>query len=145
MHAIAGGLEGELSRTIASVQAIRNSRVHLAIPKQSVFVRDHRKPRASVFLELYAGSNLHKDQVEAIINLVASSISEMEPSDVSIVDQKGNLLSKIESDSGELMATKQLEYTGRVEESIVARVNSILKPVLGVDNYKAEVSADIDF
>lgn len=139
------GLEGELARTIASVQAIRNARVHLAIPKQSVFVRDHRKPRASVFLELYAGSSLHKDQVEAIVNLVSSSISEMEKSDVSVVDQKGNLLSKVESDSQELLATKQLQYTERVEDSISSRVNSILKPVLGTENYKAEVSADIDF
>jgi flagellar M-ring protein FliF len=139
------GLEGELARTIASVQAIRNARVHLAIPKQSVFVRDHRKPRASVFLELYAGASLHKDQVEAIVNLVSSSISEMDKGAVSVVDQKGNLLSKIESDGQELLATKQLQYTERVEDSISSRVNSILKPVLGVENYKAEVSADIDF
>mgnify|MGYP005988744103 CR=1 FL=1 len=139
------GLEGELARTIASVQAIRNARVHLAIPKQSVFVRDHRKPRASVFLELYAGASLHKDQVEAIVNLVSSSISEMDKGAVSVVDQKGNLLSKIESDSQELLATKQLQYTERVEDSISSRVNSILKPVLGIENYKAEVSADIDF
>jgi flagellar M-ring protein FliF len=139
------GLEGELARTIASVQAIRNARVHLAIPKQSVFVRDHRKPRASVFLELYAGAALHKDQVEAIVNLVSSSISEMDKGAVSVVDQKGNLLSKIESDSQGLLATKQLQYTERVEDSISSRVNSILKPVLGVENYKAEVSADIDF
>lgn len=139
------GLEGELARTIASVQAIRNARVHLAIPKQSVFVRDHRKPRASVFLELYAGSTLHKDQVEAIVNLVSSSISEMDKGSVSIVDQKGNLLSKIENDTQGLLANKQLQYTERVEDSISTRVNSILKPVLGTENYKAEVSADIDF
>lgn len=139
------GLEGELARTIASVQAIRNARVHLAIPKQSVFVRDHRKPRASVFLELYAGANLHKDQVEAIVNLVSSSISEMDKGAVSVVDQKGNLLSKIENDNQEMLATKQLQYTERVEDSISTRVNSILKPVLGIENYKAEVSADIDF
>ena len=139
------GLEGELARTIASVQAIRNARVHLAIPKESVFVRDHRKPRASVFLELYAGSSLHKDQVEAIVNLVSSSISEMDKGSVSVVDQKGNLLSKIENNTQEFLATKQLQYTERVENSISTRVNSILKPVLGVENYKAEVSADIDF
>jgi flagellar M-ring protein FliF len=139
------GLEGELARTIASVQSVRNARVHLAIPKQSVFVRDHRKPRASVFLELYAGSAMHKDQVEAIVNLVSSSISEMDKGSVSVVDQKGNLLSKIENDSQGLLATKQLQYTEQVEDSIGSRVNSILKPVLGIENYKAEVSADIDF
>ena len=139
------GLEGELARTIASIQAVRNARVHLAIPKQSVFVRDHRQPRASVFLELYAGANLHKDQVEAIVNLVSSSISEMDKGSVSVVDQKGNLLSKVEHNNQELLATKQLQYTERVEDSISTRVNSILKPVLGIENYKAEVSADIDF
>ena len=139
------GLEGELARTIASMQPIRNARVHLAIPKQSVFVRDHRNPRASVFLELYAGSALAKDQVEAIVNLVASSISEMAREDVSVVDQKGNLLSKIEEQSDDLIATKQLEYTERVETSITSRINNILKPVLGEGNYKAEVSADVDF
>lgn len=139
------GLEGELARTIASVQAVRNARVHLAIPKQSVFVRDHRQPRASVFLELYAGANLHKDQVEAIVNLVSSSISEMDKDSVSVVDQKGNLLSKIVHNNQELLASKQLQYTERVEDSISTRVNSILKPVLGSENYKAEVSADIDF
>lgn len=139
------GLEGELARTIASVQTVRNARVHLAIPKQSVFVRDHRKPRASVFLELYAGRDLSKEQVDAIINLVAQSVSEMEKSAVSIVDQYGNLLSRDDTKSDDHVATKQLEYTAKVEDSISQRVNNILKPVLGKDNYKAEVSADVDF
>lgn len=139
------GLEGELSRTIASVKTVRNARVHLALPKQSVFVRDQRKPRASVFLELYAGSQLSKDQVEAIVNLVASSVAEMDRGDVSVVDQAGNLLSKDKTSSEDMLATKQLEYTEKVENSITQAVTNILKPVLGSDNYKAEVSADIDF
>ncbi len=139
------GLEGELARTIASVKSVRNSRVHLALPKQSVFVRDQRKPRASVFVELYAGRDLSRDQVEAIINLVASSVSEMDRADVSVVDQQGNLLSKIEEQSGEMLAHKQLEYTEKVQSSITQAVNNILKPVLGSENYKAEVSADVDF
>jgi flagellar M-ring protein FliF len=139
------GLEGELARTIASVKSVRNARVHLAIPKQSVFVRDQRKPRASVFVELYPGSNLSKDQVEAIVNLVASSVSDMDRTDVSVVDQFGNLLSKIEESTDEMLATRQLEYTDKVEASIANAVNNILKPVLGSENYKAEVSADIDF
>ncbi len=139
------GLEGELARTIASVKSVRNARVHLALPKQSVFVRDQRKPRASVFVELYAGRDLSRDQVEAIVNLVASSVSEMDRADVSVVDQKGNLLSKIEEQSGEMLAHKQLEYTEKVQSSITQAVNNILKPVLGTDNYKAEVSADVDF
>lgn len=140
------GMEGELARTIASVKSIRNARVHLALPKQSVFVRDQRKPRASVFVELYAGRELSRDQVEAIVNLVASSVSDMDKADVSIVDQFGNLLSKQEPEnSSDMMAHKQLEYTEKVEDSISQAVNNILKPVLGPDNYKAEVSADIDF
>lgn len=140
------GLEGELARTISSVKSIRNARVHLALPKQSVFVRDSRKPSASVFVELYAGGSLSKDQIEAITNLVATSISEMNKADVSVVDQHGNLLSKIESeDSRDMLAKKQLEYTQQVELSVREAVNGILKPVLGSENYQAEVSADIDF
>ncbi|MEK9712503.1 MAG: flagellar basal-body MS-ring/collar protein FliF, partial [Thalassolituus sp.] len=124
----------------------RNARVHLALPPQSVFVRDQRKPRASVFLELYPGSNLSRDQVEAVVNLVATSVSEMDRSDVSVVDQFGNLLSKPEvQNPEEMLAAKQLEYREKVETSISDAVNNILKPVLGSANYKAEVSADIDF
>lgn len=139
------GLEGELARTITSVRPIRNARVHLALPKQSVFVRDQRKPRASVFVELYPGRSLSREQVEAIVNLVASSISEMDRSDISVVDQHGNLLSKEEEKTQEFLATKQLQYTDRVQSSITQAVNNILRPVLGDENYKAEVSADIDF
>lgn len=139
------GLEGELARTIASLKPVRNARVHLALPKESVFVRDQRKPRASVFLEVFPGQKLGNDKVEAIVNLVASSVSDMSRDDVSIVDQHGNLLSKVEDNSDEMVANKQLEYTEKVETSITEAVNSILRPVLGVDNYKAEVSADIDF
>ena len=139
------GLEGELSRTITSVKAVRNARVHLALPKQSVFVRDHRKPRASVFVEIYPGRELSKNQVEAIVNLVASSVAEMDRADVSVVDQHGNLLSKAEEQSEEMLATRQLEYTEKVEDSVAQAVNNILRPVLGQENYKAEVSADIDF
>ncbi len=139
------GLEGELARTIASVKSVRNARVHLALPKQSVFVRDQRKPRASVFLELFAGRELSRDQVEAIVNLVASSVSDMDKADVSVVDQYGNLLSRPEEETQEMLAHKQLEYTEKVQASITQAVNNILKPVLGSENYKAEVSADVDF
>lgn len=139
------GLEGELARTITSVKPVRNARVHLALPKQSVFVRDQRKPRASVFVEMYPGRDLSKKQVEAIVNLVASSVAEMDKSDVSVVDQHGNLLSKEDEQTDEILATKQLEYTEKVESSITQAVNNILRPVLGTENYKAEVSADVDF
>lgn len=139
------GLEGELARTIASVRSVRNARVHLALPKQSVFVRDQRKPRASVFLELYMGDELNRSQVEAIVNLVSASVTEMDNKDVSVVDQYGNLLSKPEEQNKELLANQHLDYTNKVQDSIQNAVNNLLLPVLGKDNYKAEVSADVDF
>ena len=139
------GLEGELSRTIASMIAVRNARVHLAIPKDSVFIRDERKPSASVFIELFAGRKLERDQVAAIANLVASSIPELKFEDVTVVDQRGRLLNSREMDTDSVLAAKQLEYTQKVEERLLNRVNSILLPVVGADRFRAEVSADIDF
>jgi len=91
-------LEGELARTITSINSVRSSRVHLAIPKNSVFVRDAREPRASVFLELYSGLAIKQQQVRAIGNLIASSIPELKLENVTIVDQKGNLLSTGDDD-----------------------------------------------
>ena len=139
------GLEGELSRTIASMIAVRNARVHLAIPKDSVFIRDERKPSASVFIELFAGRKLERDQVAAIANLVASSIPELKFEDVTVVDQRGRLLNSREMDTDSVLAAKQLEYTQKIEERLLNRVNSILLPVVGTDRFRAEVSADIDF
>ncbi|MBN0986823.1 MULTISPECIES: flagellar basal-body MS-ring/collar protein FliF [Amphritea] len=139
------GLEGELARTVTSMLAVRSARVHLALPKQSVFVRDQRKPTASVFLDLVAGKRLEPIQVEAITNLVASSIPELSSEDVTVVDQKGRLLNTRDMDTDVVLAAKQLEYTRRIEETLVNRVNSILQPVVGLGRYRAEVSADIDF
>ncbi|MGB0468025.1 MAG: flagellar basal-body MS-ring/collar protein FliF [Pontibacterium sp.] len=139
------GLEGELSRTIASMIAIRNARVHLAIPKDSVFIRDERKPTASVFVELFTGRKLERDQVAAIANLVASSIPELRFEDVTVVDQRGRLLNSRDIDTDVVLAAKQLEYTQKVEERLLNRVNSILLPVVGSGRFRAEVSADIDF
>jgi len=139
------GLEGELSRTISSLQSIKSARVHLAIPKESVFVRDTRKPSASVFLEMYSGRRLDTSQVDAIVNLVSSSISQMNPKDVTIVDQRGTLLSEKDVDSELSVAGKQFDYTRKVESVLLNRVNNILSPVIGVDRFKAQVSADVDF
>ncbi|MBR9868138.1 MAG: flagellar basal body M-ring protein FliF [Oceanospirillales bacterium] len=139
------GLEGELARTVTSMLAVRSARVHLALPKQSVFVRDQRKPTASVFLDLVAGKRLEAIQVEAITNLVASSIPELSSEDVTVVDQKGRLLNTRDMDTDVVLAAKQLEYTRRIEETLVNRVNSILQPVVGLGRYRAEVSANIDF
>jgi len=139
------GLEGELSRTITSLQSIKSARVHLAIPKESVFVRDTRKPSASVFLELYPGRRLDRSQVEAIVNLVASSISQLSDKDVTVVDQRGTLLTEKDIDSELSVAGKQFDYARKVEDVLLQRVNNILGPVIGQGRFKAEVSADVDF
>jgi flagellar M-ring protein FliF len=138
-------LEGELARTITSMNQVRSARVHLAIPKRSVFVRDARKPTASVFLELYAGRALSSEQSSAIVNLVASSIPEMKPEDVTVVDQKGRLLSMQDEDTDLAIASKQFEYTRKLEDTLTRRIYSILEPIVGGENFKAEVSADVDF
>lgn len=139
------GLEGELARTVASLNNIKAARVHLAIPKSSVFVRDERKPSASVLVELYSGRGLEPSQVMAIVNLVASSVPEMNKAQVTVVDQKGNLLSDIQEMSELTMAGKQFDYSRRMESLFTQRVHNILQPVLGSGRYKAEVSADVDF
>lgn len=138
-------LEGELARTITSITNIRSARVHLALPKRSVFVRDARKPTASVFVEVFAGRSVDPLHVKAITNLVASSIPDLQPADVTVVDQRGNLLSTGEENHELLLAGKQHEYARTVEDGLIKRVNGILAPVLGGENFRAEISADIDF
>lgn len=139
------GLEGELARTISSINSVRSARVHLAIPKQTVFMRDGRKPSASVFLDLYPGRPIQPKQMRGIANLVASSIPEMTIDNVTIVDQKGNLLSVKLEDEKLVVAAQHLDYTRKVEDDIVLRVRRLLSPLLGNGNFKTEVSADIDF
>ncbi|WP_028694540.1 flagellar basal-body MS-ring/collar protein FliF [Pseudomonas cremoricolorata] len=139
------GLEGELARTVSSLNNVKGARVHLAIPKSSVFVRDERKPSASVLVEMYPGRTLDNGQVMAIVNLVATSVPELDKSQVTVVDQKGNLLSEQLQDTALTMAGKQYDYSRRIEGLLTQRVQSILQPVLGNDRYKAEVSADVDF
>ncbi|WP_460117158.1 flagellar basal-body MS-ring/collar protein FliF [Pseudomonas sp. S2_C03] len=139
------GLEGELARTISSLNNVKGARVHLAIPKSSVFVRDERKPSASVLVELYSGRSLEPGQVLAIVNLVATSVPELSKSQITVVDQKGNLLSDQAENSELTMAGKQFDYSRRMESMLTQRVHNILQPVLGNDRYKAEVSADVDF
>ena len=139
------GLEGELARTISSLNNVKGARVHLAIPKSSVFVRDERKPSASVLVELFSGRSLEPGQVLAIINLVATSVPELSKSQITVVDQKGNLLSDQAENSSLTQAGKQFDYSRRMESMLTQRVHNILQPVLGNDRYKAEVSADVDF
>lgn len=139
-------LEGELARTIGSITSVRSARVHLAIPKDTVFVRDARPSSASVFVELYPGGGLQPAQVKSIVNLVASSIPEMKAENITVVDQKGVLLSQLVLDDPQLViANRQLEYSHRIEQQLRDRINSILAPLLGQNKFRAEVSADIDF
>lgn len=138
-------LEGELQRTIMNFRSVQSARVHLATPERSVFVRNSRKPTASVFLSLASGRQLTEVQVRAIANLVASSVPELDPDDVTVVDQHGNLLSRREADAEFGFAAEQFEYVRRYEEILVNRVNRILHPLLGAGRFTAEVAADIDF
>ena len=139
------GLEGELARTITSINSVRAARVHLAIPKNSVFVRDAREPRASVFVELYPGRGVKPKQVRAIANLVASSIPELDVKNVTVVDQKGDLLSTGDDDPKIIKAMRELEYSRQIEDSINNRIRTLLDPIVGNSNYRAEVAADVDF
>lgn len=138
-------IEGELARTITSITSIRSARVHLAIPKKTVFVRDAANPTASVFVEVFAGRGVEPSQVKAIMNLVASSVPGMKMADVTVVDQHGNLISTGEDSTDLLMAAKQHQYSQEVENSVVKRINGILEPVVGGGKFRAEVNADIDF
>ncbi len=138
-------LEGELARTITSINSVRSARVHLAIPKASVFVRDGREPSASVFLDLFPGRNIESRQVKGIANLIASSIPELKLENVTIIDQKGNLLSIGVEDEKLVAAAQHLEYTKKVENDIILRVRRLLTPIIGQERFKTEVAADLDF
>ena len=137
--------EGELQRTIMGFRNVQSARVHLATPERSVFVRSSRNPTASVFLTLQAGSDLSDTQVDAISNLVASSVPELIPENVTIVDQRGNLLSRKDDSSDLVVAGQQFDYSRRYEDTLVERLNRILQPIVGAGRFSAEISADIDF
>lgn len=140
------GLEGELARTIMSIGTVESARVHLAIPKPSVFVREEQKPTASVMLNLYPGRTLDGAQVAGITHLISSSVPQLQSSNVSILDQNGTLLSSLKNRLTEAgLDATQLKYVREVENSIVGRIEQILKPVLGEDNFRVQIAADIDF
>jgi flagellar M-ring protein FliF len=139
-------LEGELAKSIQSVAAIQAARVHLALPKNSVFVREQQKPTASVLLNLHPGRSLDPQQVSAIVHLVASSVPDLPVKNVTVVDQSGNLLSEQSKSPGAkgLDAT-QLKYVQELQQSIVRRIESIITPIAGENNVRAEATADVDF
>jgi flagellar M-ring protein FliF len=139
-------LGGELSRTIQSMSPVQSARVHLAIPRPSVFVRDQQRPSASVLVSLYPGRKLDETQVNAIQHLVASGVPELSPRNVTVVDQAGNLLSA-NGDApavGGLDAT-QLKYLHSLEAAYAARIENIVRPIVGPENVRAQVAANLDF
>jgi flagellar M-ring protein FliF len=138
-------LETELARTIIKVQGVQTARVHLALPKPTVFLRDARKATASVMLQLYPGRRLEPGQVAAIVHLVASSVPELAASDVTLVDQAGTLLNSPDESAEAAASTRQFEYTRKLEESYRQRIVELLEPMIGAGRVRATVTADLDF
>jgi flagellar M-ring protein FliF len=139
-------LEGELARSIQSLAAVGSARVHLALPKPSVFVREQQKPTASVLLKLQTGRTLEQSQVSAIVHLVASSVPELPIANVTVVDQNGTLLSDTSKQAGaKQLDPNQLKYVLQIQQGIIRQVESLITPLVGPGNVRAEASADIDF
>ena len=138
-------IEEELAHSISSIQAVQAARVHLAVPKQSVFVRDRVEPTASVILTVAQGRRLSEAQAQAVVHMVASSVPYLEPQNVSVVDQFGNLLANDQDLSGLGMSDKQLSYRNKLEKMYQQRIQSLLSPLVGANKLRAEVNADMDF
>ncbi|AZV31298.1 flagellar basal body M-ring protein FliF [Cobetia sp. ICG0124] len=137
-------LSGELSRTIASLEPVASARVHLALPEESVFVRERRPATASVVVELHRGQQLKDRQIQAIQHLVAGSVQGLVSEDITVVDQNGEPLSRPAGDTLNLDGSA-LEYAQALEQRYQSRINVLLTPILGRDNFRAEVSAQLDF
>ena len=139
-------LEGELAKTISTLSSVRGARVHLAIPKQSAFLRDEQKPTASVVLGLQSGRVLEANQIAGVVHLVSASVPELTPANVSVIDQDGNLLSQpVDGQRNTGLDASQLRYVRELEAGYNKRIEAILSPIVGVGNVHAQVAADIDF
>jgi len=138
-------METELARTISTMRNVKSARVHLAIPKSSVFVRKKEKPSASVALNLYGGRTIESGQVNAIVHMVASSVSSLSTENVTVVDQSGRLLSSGGISSNVAMTAKQYDYARQVEKDYERRIEHLLEPIMGVGKVRATVNAKIDF
>ena len=137
-------LEGELARSIQSLAPVAGARVHLALPKNSGFLRDHQAPTASVLLQLHPGKTLDRAQVAGVVHLVASSVPELTTKNVSVVDQHGTLLASQSEGQGSLDG-EQLDYVSQIEGATIKRIEDILEPIVGRANVRAQVTADVDF
>lgn len=138
-------LEGELARSIETISAIQGARVHLALPKPTVFTHERQKPSASVLINLHPGRALDSTQVNAIIHLVASSVPELSAKGVTVVDQNGNLLSEQNGNGKNEPDPMRLKYIQSLQQDTVKRVESILTPILGPGNVHAEATVEVDF
>ena len=138
-------LEGELARTISELRNVKSARVHLAIPKRSVFLRDRSEPTASVMTDLYSGRTLDEEQIAAIVHLVSSSVPHLKPENVTVVDQRGELLSSGASDTGMAQTSTQFSYNRKLEQNYADRVRQLLEPIVGAGSVRASINADLDF
>ncbi len=140
------GLEGELARTIQSIGAVQGARVHLAIPKPTVFLREELKPSASVMVSLYPGRSLDPMQIVGIQNLVAASVPNLAVAGVTVIDQSGAMISQLKSRLMEAgLDPTQIKYVQEIEANTIKRVEDILLPILGKGNARVQIAADIDF
>jgi len=141
------GLEGELTRSIQALSSVQSARVHLALPNQNGFFREQQKPSASVLLSLYPGRFLDRAQIAGIVHLVASSVPELDPKAVSVLDDTGKLLSQSSDDGGRdsKIDAQQVQYVQQLEQQYTRRILDILGPVVGKDNVRAQVTAEVDF
>jgi len=138
-------LEGELARSMQTLAAVQSARVHLALPKPTVFVKEQLKPSASVVLTLYTGRSLDPGQINGIIHLISSSIANMPSKNVTVLDQSGSLLSPNKESGDTLLDPTKIKYVRQIEKDYVKRIEAIVAPLVGVDNVHAQVTADIDF
>ena len=137
--------EGELSRSIAAFHNVNSARVHLALPKQSVFVRERTKPTASVFVRPFSGRTLEAGQVNAIVHMVASSIPQLEPGNVTVVDHLGRLLSDGAGNEPLALSSREFDYRRRIEGDYSDRIARLLEPLVGIGKVRAQVTALLDF
>ncbi|MDH3712555.1 MAG: flagellar basal-body MS-ring/collar protein FliF [Gammaproteobacteria bacterium] len=137
--------EGELGRSIAALRNVDSARVHLALPKQSIFVRERTAPTASVLVRLFPGRILEAGQVNAIVHMVASSIPQLEPGNVTVVDHLGRLLSDGGNNEPLALSSREFDYRRRIESDYSDRITRLLEPLVGIGKVRAQVTAALDF
>jgi len=138
-------IEIELSRSIMTMRGVKSARIHLAVPKRSVFVRKKEKPTASVVLDLYTGHGLSDGQIASIAHMVSSSVPGLLPENVTVVDQSGNLLSRVSKDDMMSATSGQFEFTRKLEDNYKRRIENLISPIVGPGRVRAQVVADMDF